>query len=88
MSHYISRRKATELDQLALDRIKALDGNGLYRVVHDNKISMCGVIPVTVAIQAVQKLGGTTGRLVEYTDSGAVSGDIHQVVGYAGALLI
>jgi len=87
MSHYESRQQATLKDRRALERLAALDPAGLYRTVHELRISMCGVIPTTIALLAALELGADQARLVRYTDSGAVSGDTDQVVGYAGAII-
>ena len=38
-------------------------------------------------LEAAVKLGATKAELVGYTDSGAVSGDTDQVVGYAGVII-
>ena len=84
MSHYESRETATKKDSLALKCIEELEPENLYRTVRDNNISMCGVLPVTIALFAAKKLGATSAKLVGYTDSGYVSGDTNQVVGYAG----
>ncbi len=87
MSHYESRTSASKKDHLALERIENLDAAGLYRTVMDNRISMCGVIPVTIALLAAVQLGAKEARVLTYTDSGAVSGDTDQVVGYAGIVI-
>ena len=87
MTHYESRKEATAKDQMAIDRIKALDPEGLYGTVQDNRISMCGVIPTTIALAASIKLGAKSSELVRYTDSGETSGDVNQVVGYAGFVI-
>ncbi len=87
MSHYESRAQASFKDGRALERVQALDPAGLYRTVHELGISMCGVIPTTIALLAALEMGASQARLVRYTDSGAVSGDTGQVVGYAGAII-
>lgn len=87
MTHYESRQAAERKDRLALDRVEHLDAEGLYRTVMDNRITMCGVIPVTIAILAARQLGAKEARVQTYTDSGAVSGDTDQVVGYAGVII-
>ena len=87
MSHYESREEATRKDQAALERLLALDPKGLYQKVTHNRISMCGIMPVTVALTAALELGAGRAELVRYTDSGAISGDIDQVVGYAGVII-
>ncbi|HIJ78825.1 MAG: AmmeMemoRadiSam system protein B [Desulfobulbaceae bacterium] len=87
MSHYESRASATAKDNLAIDRIKAFDPEGLYKTVKDKGITMCGVMPATIAMIAAQELGASKAELVRYTDSGEASGDISQVVGYAGIII-
>jgi hypothetical protein len=87
MTHYESRESAQVKDRMALDRIEHLDAEGLYRTVADNRITMCGIIPVTIALLAAVKLGARQAHVQIYTDSGAVSGDIDQVVGYAGVII-
>ncbi len=87
MTHYESRETASRQDHLALDRILAMDPQGLYNTVMTYQISMCGIMPVTVALAAALELGGTKAELVRYTDSGETSGDTRQVVGYAGLII-
>lgn len=87
MSHYESRAQGAQKDRLAIERILALDPQGLYTTVFDHRISMCGVIPTTLALLIALELGATRAELVHYTDSGEVSGDIRQVVGYAGLII-
>lgn len=87
MSHYETREEATKKDSRALAKIEQLDPQGLYETVHDQRISMCGVVPVTVALIAAKILGATSARIVRYTDSGEISGDTDQVVGYAGIVI-
>lgn len=87
MTHYESRQAAGKKDRLALDRIQAMDPQGLYDTVVGNRISMCGIMPTTVVLLAAMELGATKADLVRYTDSGEASGDTSQVVGYAGMIL-
>lgn len=87
MSHYIPADDAAARDRLALERLLALDPEGLFRVVERNDISMCGVLPTTIALFAAVALGATSAELVGYTHSGRVSGDMRRVVGYAGAIV-
>lgn len=84
MSHYEPDAVARKKDGAAVDRMLALDPEGLFRVVRSERISMCGVIPATVVLFASLALGATSARLVKYSTSGDVSGDRGQVVGYAG----
>ena len=87
MSHYEPRRVTEQKDRSALKCIERMDPYQLYRTVLDNHISMCGVIPVVVAILAAKACGAKQSSLIGYTDSGYVSGDTGQVVGYAGVVI-
>ena len=84
MTHYESGETARKKDSLALDRVLALDPEGLYEVVYENRISMCGVLPTVVMLRAALALGATGAELVAYSNSGEVTGDQSEVVGYAG----
>jgi AmmeMemoRadiSam system protein B len=87
MTHYQDRESAARQDRLALDQIRQLNPEGLYRTVLDHGISMCGFIPTTVVLTAALDLGATNASLIEYTDSGATSGDTTRVVAYAGLII-
>jgi hypothetical protein len=87
MSHYVSAETAKKKDHAAIKRILDLDAQGLYHTVRDEGISMCGYGPVVAMIAACKSLGATKADLVKYTNSGEVSGDYDQVVGYAGIVV-
>ena len=70
-----------------MERILALDPQGLFDTVRGLGISMCGVLPTTVCLVEALSLGASHARLVEYTHSGVVTGDDRQVVGYAGLIV-
>lgn len=87
MSHYVEAEQARGLDRFALDRVLALDPEGLLSTVRRHRISMCGVIPTAVALHAALALGATRADLIRYGNSGEASGDFDRVVGYAGAVI-
>lgn len=87
MSHYVSAEEADVLDHLALDRLLAMDPDGLHDTVTRRRISMCGVIPTTVGLHVARARGATTATLVRYGNSGQTSGDLARVVGYAAAIV-
>lgn len=86
MNHYESRQKTEKKDRMALRCIEQFKPEELYHTVQDEHITMCGVVPVVIAMLAAQTLGGGTAEMVGYTDSGYISGDTRQVVGYAGVI--
>ncbi|MDD2897722.1 MAG: AmmeMemoRadiSam system protein B [Desulfuromonadaceae bacterium] len=83
MTHYESADSAFSKDRQALKRVVALDGKGLLDVCHQQRITMCGVVPATVMIEAALQLGASNAEVVAYGTSGDVTGDNKQVVGYA-----
>ncbi len=87
MNHYESRSTSNKKNEKALQAIRVMDPAELYQTVLDNRISMCGMIPVVISMIAAQLLGATSSSIVGYTDSGYVSGDTDQVVGYAGVVI-
>lgn len=84
MTHHESAALAQKQDKLAIDRMLALDEAGLFEVVRDRDISMCGVCPTVATIACVKELGATAGRLIRYENSGRATGDLSSVVAYAG----
>jgi AmmeMemoRadiSam system protein B len=88
MTHYEPDASARRKDDLAIERVLALDARGLLETTARHDISMCGVIPAAVLLVAARRLGATRGELVAYATSGEVSGDYDQVVGYAGLVIL
>ncbi len=84
MNHYESEAATRMKDNMAIKQILALDAEGLLEVTEQKNISMCGVTPAATAMVAAKALGATEAVLVDYGTSGAVSGDLEHVVGYAG----
>ncbi len=88
MSHYERAAVAKEKDTKAIQQILNLDPEGLYRTVRQFGITMCGYGPATAMLSASKMLGATKAELIKYANSGEVSGDYEQVVGYAGIIVM
>jgi len=87
MTHYESAESARLKDQIALDRVVAFDGAGLLEVCRNRRITMCGVTPAVVMLEAARVLGASKAEVVAYATSGDVTGDNRDVVGYAGVMV-
>lgn len=87
MNHFESAETTLRKDELAIQKVINLDSRGLYDVVMQERITMCGYAPTIAAIEASKILGATQGMLIGHTHSGAVSGENRRVVGYAGIAL-
>lgn len=87
MSHFVTHDRAKELDSQALGAALEIDPAGLYSVVREMGISMCGVLPMTLGLMIALEMGAGKAELAAYATSGDVSGDYGRVVGYAGVLI-
>lgn len=86
--HHFSSAATTEmLDRSVINMMERYDPAGLYSLVRENRISMCGVIPTIVMLTAARVSGATNCRLQSYGHSGMVNGDLQSVVGYACLLV-
>ena len=87
MNHYEPDNITRVKDRKAIDRMLALDPNGLYDVVRREHISMCGYGPAVAMLTAALDLGAKKAELVKYATSADTSGDRSAVVGYAGIIV-
>jgi AmmeMemoRadiSam system protein B len=87
MNHYENDQITRVKDHKAIEPILALDPRGLFDVVMNEDISMCGFGPTVAMLTAVKRLGATQAELIKYATSGDVSGDRETVVGYAGVIV-
>ena len=88
MNHYESDVVTRAKDHRAIERILTLDARGLFDVVTQQNVSMCGFGPAVVMLTAARQLGAKSAQLVKYATSGDVSGDREMVVGYAGVIVV
>ena len=86
MSHFVTHELAQELDAKALDPALALNPTAFYETVRGENISMCGVLPMTLALAAALELGATQTEITAYATSGEMNGEMRRVVGYAGMI--
>ncbi|MCX8192934.1 MAG: AmmeMemoRadiSam system protein B [Nitrososphaeria archaeon] len=86
-SHYEPHEVAVRKDSIALEKIKNLDLESLYRVIREMDITMCGYGPVATVLKVARELDVKEAELLKYATSGDVTGDRASVVGY-GSLKI
>ncbi|MDR3197055.1 MAG: AmmeMemoRadiSam system protein B [Planctomycetaceae bacterium] len=91
MNHYANEKTTRRVDRIALDAIheavKKSKPEYALETVHENQISMCGIVPAVFAMETLRHLGKLN-QVEEagYTTSAEFSGDNSRVVGYAGLL--
>jgi len=68
-------------DNIAIEKIKKFDPEGLISSVNKNNISMCGYGPIAVLLVAAKKLGAKNVELIKYITSNDIESSSH-CVGY------
>lgn len=88
MNHYEDDDTTRTKDRAAIDRVLALDAAGLFHVIRQMRITMCGFGPTIAMLTAARRLGARQAELIRYATSAEVSGDKSHVVGYAGIAVL
>ncbi len=83
LTHYEPHDVAFRKDQLVIERIVRLDPEGLFKVVVEKDISMCGPGSSMTLIYMAKELNAKGAQLLKYATSGDVTGERDWVVGYA-----
>ncbi len=85
LSHYHDAATAERLDAVVIDQVKRLDPDGLQRALDVQPGHACGGGPLVAVMRAARALGACDAVVLDYADSGDVSGDKSAVVGYLAA---
>jgi AmmeMemoRadiSam system protein B/AmmeMemoRadiSam system protein A len=88
LSHFYSDKVARKLDEVFLERLTAMDPRQLYESVQNKSCEACGAGPVIAALIAASYIESPTCRVLSTANSGDVTGDRSQVVGYASAVVL
>lgn len=87
LSHYEDSATAQALDAVVLGHVESLDPDGLMRALETEPRHACGGGPMVSVLEAARRLGASRAHVLEYADSGDVSGDKSSVVGYMAAAI-
>ncbi|MBN2725709.1 MAG: AmmeMemoRadiSam system protein B [Deltaproteobacteria bacterium] len=87
MTHFKEDDEARRLDNLAIERMLRVDPRGLYNLVKEKGISMCGYMPACALLEYAQRKTTSETVLLDYSTSADSSGDKSSVVGYASIAL-
>lgn len=77
LSHFLNYEEANKKDKQTIEAIENLDSNKLMTI----KNPACGIFPLLIFIE-LAKIKDWKPRLVEYKNSGYITGDKESVVGY------
>jgi len=81
MSHYHPYHEATAMDRTTLKQIEAVDIKTLRRSMELGTSELCGAQAVTTLMRVAENVGARV-KVLEYANSGDVTGDKARVVGY------
>ncbi len=85
LSHFHTYEQAKRLDQAVVDLVRRRDHRGLASELEDGTCEACGGGPVVTAMLCAEKSGARGVKVLQYANSGDVTGDRRQVVGYLSA---
>ena len=85
LSHFHAYDQARRLDQKVVDRVAAFDEQGLMRDLQENAVEACGGGPLVTVMKTARLLGADESVVLQYANSGDVTGDRSGVVGYLAA---
>ncbi|MFH1359951.1 MAG: AmmeMemoRadiSam system protein B [Candidatus Omnitrophota bacterium] len=86
MSHYKNDATARTMDQNALNAVEKLDVQGLWSQCLSRKMEMCGFTSVATALLYAKKVGLDGVKILHTANSGNVTGDLSNVVGYSSVV--
>lgn len=87
LSHYHDGRTASQLDAVVIDCVGRFDADALQRALVHRPEHACGGGPTVAVMRAAKQLGARDAVVLDYADSGDVTGDKSSVVGYMAAAL-
>lgn len=86
-THYQPAEIAKKIDSEVIEAILNQDVSEMYDLLYKRNASVCGYGPIAAMLTASKKLGGKRATLLNYDNSGTVSGDMNAVVGYAAIIV-
>ena len=87
LSHYHDAASASALDRVVIDCVARFDAEGLQAALEARPEHACGGGPIVAVMRAAHAAGARDAIILNYADSGDVSGDKSAVVGYLAAAL-
>ena len=87
MSHFYSSEEADRLDSVVEKRINDFDFEHLLKDLDDHKCEACGGGPIAAMMKAASLKNINKSFVINRSDSGDVTGDKSEVVGYLSAVI-
>ncbi len=87
LSHFHPDDRARMLDQVARENIEKFNEDELWEDINARRTQMCGYGPVIAAMKAARNMGAEEAKVLLYRNSGDITGNRDDVVGYLSAIL-
>ncbi len=87
LSHYYPKEVAQKLDAIVIEDVNRFDYEALSLHLSGNACEACGGGPIVSMLKALKTRGCKMSETLIHSDSGDVSGDNNQVVGYLSAVV-
>lgn len=87
LSHFHTYQTAIVLDRVVQSYIEKYDPAGLAQALQDGDAEACGGGPVISVMLAARAMGADRATILNYANSGDVTGDLGRVVGYLSAAI-
>lgn len=87
LSHYHSKQEASQLDSIVEEKISEFDFEGLQSGLEKRICEACGGGPIIAMMKAASLTKREKSFVLNRSDSGDVSGDNSEVVGYISAVI-
>jgi AmmeMemoRadiSam system protein B len=88
LSHFHTDQQARALDGEFIKHVREFAPKALAKAVASGSCEACGAGPTIAAMLAARELGANRSVILNYANSGDVTGDRRQVVGYLSAALL
>ena len=82
LSHYHDSETATEMDTIIAENLENMDINKMEEDSQQGKIEACGMGGILTLMNLAKELNYFSSEILDFRNSGDVSGDYKQVVGY------
>jgi len=87
LSHFHPYDQAVKLDRIVIENVSAFDPEKLFDDLSHGKCEACGGGPMIACMLAAKALGAEQSKVLNYANSGDVTGDHSGVVGYMSAVI-
>jgi AmmeMemoRadiSam system protein B len=87
LSHFYTYDQAVQLDRRAMADIGQFDAEGFDRDIATGRCEACGYGAVVTVLLTAEDRGADKVTVLQYANSGDVTGDRRRVVGYGAAAI-